>query len=255
MNIRFFLVSLFSLETVIFVPRTLALSNGSFESGFSGWMTGGNVSIQTSAFGVNPTQGLNQALATTYDLNPPGTLPLEVGVVGGLEDFLGLPLTNPSIFDDPSNPTTGIAREGSVLKQTLNVQAGDVLTLDWNFLSNDTLDYGFILLEDVNNLNSVTFNDLFRLNNPTLPLPAGNPFAQQTGYQPFSYTFATGGTYLLAVGGVVDLNDFDGNSGTLVDNIVLTPNSSNPIPESQGVFSLIFLGFTLGRMRSSIEAR
>jgi hypothetical protein len=250
-----FLPSLIGFSSLILTAApSYALTNGSFETDLTnGWEVGGNVTRQTSAFGVTPTNLIYQSLATTFQFSSSAVEPpLQVGVVDGLEDFLGIPLDNPSIFDDPNDPVGGAALEGSVLKQNITVQAGDVLTLDWNFVSNDDAnvqfpDYAFILISTLGDLGTVTYNDLYTLSDATLPLPPSNPFAYQTGYLPFTYTFPTSGTYLLGVGGVVDINDFDGNSGVLVDNVVIT-SSSSQIPEPSSILGVILLGLLgLGR--------
>jgi len=98
--------SLVGFSTLLLAAApSYALTNGSFENGLTGWTPGGNVSTQTSAFGVTPTNLIYQALATTFQFSPSaGEPPLQVGVVDGLEDFLGLPLDSPSVFDDPNDP-------------------------------------------------------------------------------------------------------------------------------------------------------
>lgn len=103
------------------------------------------------------------------------------------------------------------------------------------------------MISTLDDLGTVAYNDLYRLSNATLPLPLGNPFQNQTGYLPFTYTFTAGGTYLLGVGGVVDINDFDGDSGVLVDNVVIT-SSSSQIPEPSSILGVVLLGLIgLGR--------
>ena len=60
-----------------------SLTNGSFSSGdFSGWLTIGQTSIQTSSFGINPTNGRNQALLQTASVPEPSSIVLLV--LGGL---------------------------------------------------------------------------------------------------------------------------------------------------------------------------
>ncbi|MEQ8974822.1 MAG: hypothetical protein RIE73_31100 [Coleofasciculus sp. C1-SOL-03] len=129
-------------------PSQAAILNGGFEDNLTDWMTVGDVSTQTDAFNATPTQGNSQALLTTASSTfpddspqPTGTFnfsgnePATVGTPGGLEDFLGLPLGSlPG-----SNGFFTFPFEGSALKQTFSAQAGDVLSFDWNFLTNDNL--------------------------------------------------------------------------------------------------------------------
>ncbi len=219
-----------------------AIVNGNFENGLNNWMTGGFVNLENSSFGVTPTDGMNQTLGTTAD----GSLP--TSVINGLEDFLGIPL---AIFDDPNDPFFGAATEGSALKQTFMAQAGDTLTLDWNFLTNDSFnpDYAFVILSPENDLNSLTFNDLTRLNSSNGVISSSSVFSDETGYLSFSISIPTDGTYLLGVG-VVDVGDVLGDSGVLVDNVVLTQQTTK-VPESSSLISLGLLGaWFLGQIRT-----
>ena len=95
--------------------------NGGFETGdFTAWETIGDTSIETAEFGVIPTQGDFQALLTT-----------DFGSVSDdiLENFLGL---NSGDIDGIGN---GDATQGSALRKTITVEAGDVLSFDFNFLT------------------------------------------------------------------------------------------------------------------------
>ncbi len=175
--------------------------NLSFETGdFSDWQTIGNASIETIDFGVEPTDGDFQALITNdFDSVSDSELETFLGLSVGDLDSLGL----------------GDATEGSALQLLpLSVEAGDILTFDWNFLTNEFPssifnDFGFVsissqLLSPVADTNSelVFFDGLFD---------------QQTGYGTFEYHFTTAGTFNLAVG-VVDVGDTFVDSALLVDN-------------------------------------
>lgn len=125
-----------------------------------------------------------------------------------------------SFFDFPT--------EGSAIKQTVNVQAGDVLSFDWNFLSNDSsnLDYGFVMLDGVTKLADTTAS---LVNSSTA-------FSQETGFQSFTHTFDSAGSYSLALG-VIDAGDFNASSALLVDNVQV-----ESVPESRGVVGVLALG-------------
>jgi hypothetical protein len=221
-------------------PASSAIVNGSFEDGFNSWLTSGDASIQGVSFGTGPTAGTNQALltnSTTSDgFNFSGSNPLAVGFAGGLENFLGIPLGSL----DPAPNSFVIATEGTALKTTFTASAGDVLSLDWNFLTNDTQDYGFVLLTPTNTLNSITYGDLSLLNNSNTLVNSNTVFDQETGFQSFSYTFSSDGTFLLGLG-VVDVGDTDFSSGVLVDNIALNRNSIPEPSVAVGLFSLVAL--------------
>jgi hypothetical protein len=122
--------SLLSLSMVLglsILPAKIAQSavlNSSFEDGLNNWITTGQVTPETSAFNVNPTQGNNQAVLQTcfYDINSQAcdnNIPLSN--VTNLETFFG--------FQGSELSNLG-ATEGSAIKQSITVNNGDILTFD-----------------------------------------------------------------------------------------------------------------------------
>jgi hypothetical protein len=184
--------------------------NGGFETGnYSDWQTIGQTTVEGSGFGVTPVEGTYQAVLETLQ----DTLPGASG--SDLETFLGLnsgDLTNLNVV------------EGSAIKQDITVNAGDVLVFSWNFLTDQNPpdstynDFAFFTLSTT----STTLADTF---SPLMTSFSRLSYEYQTGYQPYSYTFATGGTYTLGFG-VVDVGDDTVNSALLVDRI-----STQAIPE------------------------
>lgn len=168
-----------------------------------------------------------------YSGNPAG----QVGF-GGLEDFLGVDV---SIFD-----IEGVAYEGSAIKKTINVKAGDKLKFAWNFSTNETsqnlepsrgsfLDYGFFLvngqitkLADINNAIAISTNN----------------FDRQTGIQNYEYQFNSAGAYTIALG-VIDINDFTVTSALSLNNISLETSQSVPEPLPQPL-TILGSGLALG---------
>ena len=67
-----FLPSLIGFSSLILTAApSYALTNGSFETDLTdGWQVGGNVTRQTSAFGVTPTNLIYQSLSTTFQFSP-----------------------------------------------------------------------------------------------------------------------------------------------------------------------------------------
>ncbi len=197
--------------------------NGGFETGdFTGWQTLGTTSTQNAGFGVIPAEGNYQALITNESLLGTGIPTAQV------ESFLGL--TSGTLDSLGNGPVT----QGSAIVQAITVSAGERLSFSWDFLTNefpsssDTNDFAFVTLSQ---------NRVFTLANTFSPLFTSNtPFTSETGYETFSYTFATQGTYSLGVG-VVDVGDTFISSGVLVDNFRL---SAAAVPEPR---SLILLGF------------
>ena len=191
------------------------------------WETFGDVisNSQTASMSTNALSnddfGIGPDSAFNFSGNPAGL----VGVVGGLEDFLGLPIGG--LDPDPGN--FEFAFEGSAIKQTFTVQAGDELFFRWNFLTNELLrpigplqDYAFVTIDDqvirlVDNVNEAS--------NPS------SPYGNETGINTFSQAFLNSGTFTVGLG-VVDVDDFDVSSALII----------NPIPEPSSTLGLLFLG-------------
>ncbi len=192
-------------------------TNKSFETGdFTSWETKGNTTIQTDAFKSGPTDGTFDALIT----NGIGSFS-----DGYLETFLGL---TPGKLDSLGN---GNATEGSAIKKTVTVSAGDKLSFDWNFFTKEGTpssfnDFAFF---------SVGGGALTTLaNTKNSFVTSATSFPKETKFGTYSYTFTKGGTYDIAVG-VADVLDSSVDSALLVDNFQLTDSNGLPIAASQKV--------------------
>ncbi len=150
-----------------------------------------------------------------------------------LNDFLNVDL---SVLDGDS-----FATEGSAMKTSLTVKAGDILNFEWNFLTNETSsetmgprdDYGFLLVND----------DLTILGNPEDSTSASTLLDSETGTNSFSLTFDNGGTYQIAVG-VLDREDFVITSALNISDVTLTrlDITDNPtVPEPGNLLGLLLL--------------
>ncbi len=198
-----------SATAQVIVTVEANLGNGGFENGLSGFEAQGDVRIVDGSFGVDPVQGSQQALLTTAN-NLGGNQ-----TDGQLEQFLGL--TNGSI----DSLVGGNATAGSALRTTLTVEAGDTLTIRFNFLTNEATPSSF---------NDTTFlsvageggQQLFRLADTTTPGFQTTPasFNAATGYQEVTLTFNQAGTYTIGFG-VVDLGDTTFDSALLLDGLEL----------------------------------
>jgi Ca2+-binding RTX toxin-like protein/plastocyanin len=195
--------------------ESVLISNSSFESGdFSSWQTIGTTSITTSSSGITPTQGLNQAKLINSGASD-----------ASIESFLGL---STGALDGIAG---GNATEGSAIKQTITVQAGDRLTFNWNFLNaegqnSSFKDFSFVSISNTSTLLANTFSSF-----------VSSPAGLQTGYQTFSYTFSTAGTYTIGVG-ALDFGDTAVDSSLLVDNFALSLSNDDPtltVPGAQTV--------------------
>ena len=214
------------------------LLNGGFETGdFTGWTTLGETNIETSAFGSGPTQGTSQASLSTEGATFASSI---------IEEFLGLEIGSLTNFGIPLDPFLrspdgepfpgGIATQGSAIRQTFTANAGDILTFDWNFLSNEPAlfppsnDFSFVSISSLQDL-AGALDQRFQ--------PVISPmtrFFQETGFQPFSFTVPTTGTYTLGIG-VTDWRDTTKDSVLLVDNVQLAS-----VPEPTSTLGLLAFG-------------
>lgn len=189
-------------------PNAIVL-NGGFETGdFTGWITLGETSIETAAFNTAPTEGTYQALLSTAG----ATFADEI-----LEGFLGLEAGS------LNNLSNGNATAGSAIRQIFTAEAGEILTVDWNFLTNERVPPSF------NDFSFVSISNLSELSDTLVPsfVTSPTPFIEETGFQTFSFTIPTTGTYSLGLG-VIDTGDNILDSGLLVDNVTLA-SVSNPL--------------------------
>ena len=201
--------------------------NGDFNAGLNGWSSLGDVAVSAGA-AVLTTASLDadDTPAANAAFNISGSAAALVGLPGGLEDFAGLSLG--ALDPDPAAGTW--AFEGSALRQTLTVQAGDSLSFDWTFASNeDPLtgmnDYAFVLIGDVLTV-------------------LGDVAGGATG-QHFSYAFSSAGNVKL-VFGVVDINDYVGTSRLGIDAVRVEASQSVPEP---GTLALGLGGLLVGAAR------
>ncbi len=217
-------------SVLFFSPESALATNLGFENNnFDDWETTGTTSVVDNTFGVEPTEGSYQALLSTGGSPTPVLQPpfLGTSLEGG--ESLGTPfsgflfsdgqITN---FGNSLSPATSYT-EGSAIKTTITANAGEILTFDYNFLTNEDSsqpifgnDLGFF---SINNqlISLAVFSDV-----ESILVPSATSFSRETGYQEYSYTFSSSGTYTLGFG-VVDGNDSSGDSALLVDHIQVVP--------------------------------
>ncbi|MGD1702723.1 trypsin-like serine protease [Dapis sp. BLCC M229] len=209
------------------------IKNGSFENGLNDWSILGAATIQDSDFGTPPSDGEYNALILNELLAVPGD---------EIEEFLGLSPGNLGNFSG------SFPFEGSAIKQTFLANAGDVLTFDFNFLTNEcTFFANECAPEDIfNDFSFVSLSGLDFLADTFSPFVESlTTFVEETGYQSFSYEIPETGTYTLSFG-VADAEDFAVFSGLLVDNVTLTASASIPEPTTTlGLFATAFGAFSL----------
>lgn len=197
--------------------------NGGFETGaFSPWLTLGNASVEDS-LGTPPTEGIFQALMTA-----------DFGAsAGDVELFLDL---FPGSLADLLPPGAFPIGTGSAIYTDITASVGDVLSFDWNFLTNEAtgpgalvLDFAFWSLADEQGAVVIA--------NPLSPgfVSSNTVFASETGYSTTSYTILADGTYRLGFG-VMNSGSDGGDSGLLIDNVTLA--AAVPEPASLTLISL-----------------
>ena len=189
-----------------------SLINGGFETGdFTGWSTLGVTSIQTNAFGSGPTEGQYQALLQSGDsFSVPGAATL-----AQIDTFLGL---SAGALDNLVSGHRVVS--GSAIQQSFTATAGQVLSFQFNFLTNEGTganadpgfnDFGFVSVNNAPSKLADTFSS-FSASSTIYPV--------ETGFQTVSFTIPTTGTYTLGIG-VVNVGDTFNDSGLLVDNATL----------------------------------
>jgi hypothetical protein len=202
------------------------ITNGGFESGdFTGWSTIGVTSIETAAYGTGPTEGSYQALVTSPEDNgflvSDSTIETFLGLAAGTLDGL--------IAKD--------ATVGSAIKQTITASAGDMLTFDWNFLTDeveegdDVPDFTFVsIVSGTTEILADAVSSTF--------VSSSTPFFDETGFTMFQYTFPTSGTFTLGFG-VMHVEDDDVDSGLLLDNVTIIPEPTTICLLGLGALSLL----------------
>jgi hypothetical protein len=201
--------------------------NGGFEEGvFTPWLTVGVTSLEDGLF-TPPSEGVYQALMTTDFGASAGDIELFLDLVPG---SLGALL--------PANALP--IGTGSAISTNIIASAGDVLSFDWNFLTNEAVlanaeAYDFSFWSLSNEQGAIV------LATPFSPgfFPSSTVFGFETGYSTSSYTILNDGTYRLGFG-VMNSGEDGGDSGLLIDNVTLT----SAVPEPASV-TLIFASVVL----------
>lgn len=214
-----------------------AVLNGNFNNGLQSWQTIGDVSIQIDfAIGTsaNPQALLTNASSLLQDDGSPagafnfsGNDPASAQFPGfNLQSFLGLA---PGDLNSGFLPPT----EGSALKQVFTAREGDILSFQFNFLTNDSAFFGnprdFALVA----LQSESSGDrsIVSLASSTGNLSNSSTiFQQETGWLTYTSTRLAAGNYTLGIG-VIDVFGTDKTSAILIDNILLSRETTTPIPE------------------------
>jgi hypothetical protein len=207
--------------------------NPSFETGdTSEWSTVGDISVEDSSFGVDPTDGSFQILLTT-----------DGATVSATESAMGLSSgTIQGIFDaEIGTPDSG-PTQGTAFQQTFWVgENGDSITLNYNLLTDEsvpeavTTDFIWWHLDrptgaDDSGVIAHVNEDIFS--------SSGTVYAYETGYQTVRFRVNQPGTYTLTIG-IHDVVDTDGDSAVVFDNFFLR---KSPEPDTFLLFAAGLLG-------------
>lgn len=222
-------------------PASAAVLNGGFEDGnFNSWEIVGRTSIETTEDESGSTEGTYQAMLNTVCPAYPDrgcTAQTAGGNDVELAEFLGLEVDDLNALDN------GEVFEGSAMQTTITVEAGDVLTFTWNFLTGSTEgdggefnDYAFVTI-------SGTTDELVELADTfSTFVESATAYEYETGFQTFEYTFTTSGTYTLGIG-VVDVGDGGADSELLVDNVSISSSTpSTSVPDSASALGVLAFG-------------
>lgn len=209
------------------------LANGNFAGGLAGWTADGNASVQPPLAGPSPSGDAAQALIANSGVLPTYALG-SAPALSGAALVAAVGIGAPALDALKRVGDTGNVVFGSALTQAFTSGAGDKLSFNWNFLSDEANnplgnDFAFVVLDGV----------ATRLANTFTPQgPTASVFTFETGYAPFTASLSAG-AHTLSIG-VVDVNDSLGSSALLVDHVGVTA-----VPEPP-VWALMLAGVAAG---------
>nr|WP_298688236.1 DUF5801 repeats-in-toxin domain-containing protein [uncultured Dongia sp.] len=151
-----------------------------------------------------------------------------------IENFFGLPagtLATTANDGDAGNDVE-VPTDGTAIKQTFEVAAGNQLTVKFNFLEDESdgaspsfQDFAFIVVGD----------HVFRLSNVSLANISSDAgvgslsWDEESGYLTFTFTFAQDGPVQIGFG-VMNEGDTDVDPALLIDSLAITDGASQPNP-------------------------
>lgn len=170
-------------------------------------VAGNRVALTTASFAYVDDAGFAAGA-----LNLSGKEPAAAGFE--LETFVGVA---PGALDlDAAMQAT----EGSALRRSFTVAAGERLSFDWQLSTRDTdlgQDYAFVVIGGQR-------IDLGRAAQATQP--GASPWLAQTGVTHFEYTFQNAGNVTVAFG-IVDVGDYSASSALVLDNVAVVPEPAS----------------------------
>jgi hypothetical protein len=253
--------------TFIFIPArsNAQVANGSFETTLNGdgfhfvdWNVTGGAAVLSDAFGVNPTDGFNQAFITNDSTGMNAVYGVSDDNVAPSVSIGSIPIALGSSI--AGIESASVPQDLSYISQTITVTAGQTLSFDLNFLTAEdpnaatygaayNNDYSFFSLDN----SAYLLADSYTTNSNGIATPLlGNPspsvsdYLTETGYQTYDYKFVSAGTYNLSFGVVDGLsigNTTGGDdiaSSLLVDNVQLSSPVA-PAPEASTLIQMAIM--------------
>ena len=259
------------VSTGIGSPARAEFANGGFEDGLSGWTTMGAVGTGGAYLGTGPIAGDSSAIITNINDHIEiqfGRIDYVEAAVGvaTVESFLGVPAESIQLLNGLGG-YEGIeegAGPGSAIKKSFAVTAGDTISFDFNFITEEGTspfgvenhrfdDFAFVSMTLDGVLSELSV--LAKASDPgfgprDLEGILYEQHSAETGILTFSHTFASGGLVELGIG-VMDHGETGWNSVVLVDNVAITPV---PTPSSLVLFGmggLTLLGYRTRNLRKT----
>lgn len=244
-SLRGLATALLTAAALLPSAASASLANGSFNQGLTGWTTLGDVAVQGHTLVLTTASAIfedDAPLAAGY-FNVSGQEAGGIGIPGGLEDFVGVPLG--SLDPDPIEHTVALY-EGSAVRQSVWVNAGDTLSFRWNLLTADQ-DMPDAALLFLGSQAPVTLTTADMALDETDLLADGQISVRQTGYQLYSHTFTQAGTVMLAWA-VADHGDYIGSSQLMLQDIAVTavPEPGTVTMVLAGLAMMLFIAYRQG---------
>jgi hypothetical protein len=209
---------------LLFAGNAMAVNNGDFSAGLTDWTSLGDVTVISGA-----------AMLTSASVDFDDDYPDVAGAFNASGTAADTVDNIEASLDVAAKTLGDYATEGSLLKQTFNVNAGDTLSFNWNFFTNEPAvngfaDYAFVSINGVISTLATAADATF----------ADVTYAFTTNAGSFNHVFASAGAVELGFG-VLDMNDYNVTSALTLDNVTLV---AAPIPEAD-TYALMLAGLGL----------
>ena len=211
MNIKKNYRGVITLTTITGLTLALTSPSNAINLNLTNWETLGDVNlVDNNQVLLSNDADLDddyQLGAASGTFNFSGT-PAEYNLFNDLEFFLSL---NPGDLSE-----SGEVFEGSAIQTQLTVKAGDKLSFDWNFLTNETSE----LLPTTYNDSAfmIVNSQVIKLADVADSTSTSNLFNTETGLQSYTYQFTQAGNYNIGFG-VVDIDDYINSSALSITGL------------------------------------